>query len=125
MEQQEQNRDFSHSFGHQTCGYREGSFEPCDVGADKRAGKLTRQSTPANPNAWVKSTSHSKSNKVSVVTASDTNNEMVADYTDARKRRPRITRKNPLMASSSNPIREEEFEDAYAQDNLDLGPRPH
>ena len=67
--------------------------------------RLESDSTPASPKACVKSRSNPKSKNVSVVTASDTKSDMVTDKTEARKRRPRIADKKPLMSSSSKPIR--------------------
>ena len=83
-----------------------GSFSrPSSISTLATRPRLDSDSTPASASACVKLRPRCTSKKTSVVTASDTSIDMVTESTEARKRRPRMAARKPLMSSSSRPMR--------------------
>ena len=87
-----------------------GSFSrPSSTSTLATRPRLDSDSTPASANACVKLRPRCASKKTSVVTARATSIDMVTDSTEARKRRPRMAARNPLMSSSSRPMRKKKM----------------
>ena len=100
-----------------------GSFKrPSSINTLATTPRLDSDSTPANPRAWVKLRSSCRSNRKSVVTARDTRSDMTTDNVEATKRRPRIEERNPLMSSSSRPMRKKNMKIPMARMNSTSGP---